>query len=110
MTNKVGRNQNVTDTVNTTTVGINSTTSTTLLAANPDRLWAKVSLDVGGGQAGAFIRDYAAATDNNKAGELIFRTAQGAVSKYVTIVDNVYTGEISAISVSGTINVHVMEG
>lgn len=110
MVAKVGRNINIQDTVVTTTVTVNAATATTLLAANPDRLWAKVCVDAGGGFVEVFIRDYAAATDNIKKGEIISRTNGKIYTVYKTVTDNIYTGEISAISVAGGFDVHVMEG
>lgn len=111
---RIGRNINTTDTVATTSVTINSVTATTLLAANPNRLWAKVSLAAGTLDQQAYIRDYAAATDNIKKGEVIARVTSGNNNLfkplYQTDTDNVYTGEISAIALAGTFTVHIMEG
>lgn len=109
----IGREQNTTDSVTVTTVTINSVTATTLLAANPKRIYAKVSLDSGTNDEEAFIREYAAATDNIQRGELLARITSGNdnlfKSLYATMPDNVYTGEISAISAAGTFDVHVIE-
>ena len=114
MTRMTGRTQNTQDTSTTTTVTINSVTATTILAANSERLYARVSLDSGLADNQCFIREYAAATDNNKAGELLIRITGGndslLKSLYTTFPDNVYTGEISAIAVSGSFDLHIIEG
>ena len=109
MTKKVGNNRNSQDTSVTTTVSINSLTATVLAPANPDRLWVRISLDSGILNQELFVREYPAATDNNKAGELLIREISSNPC-YYTFADNVYTGEISGISYAGTFNVHVTEG
>ena len=73
MTKIVGGNLNTTDETVTTTVTVNSVTAVTLLAANPDRLYARISLDSGVANTEAFIREYPAAADNIKHGELLIR-------------------------------------
>lgn len=114
MTVMNGRNINTTDEVVTTTVTINSVTATTLVADNPDRLWLRISLDSGLADVEAFIREYPAADDNIEHGELLIRNTFATNSLYnplyKTDPDNVYTGEVSAISVLGSFNLHVMEG
>ena len=114
MTSKVGSNRNFQDTTVTTTVGINSVTATTLLAPNPDRLWVRISMDSGITNEQAFVREYPAATDNLKKGEILMRDISSNHSLfkpcYYTFTDNVYTGEISAIAVTGSFNLHITEG
>lgn len=114
MTKKVGNNRNFQDTSVTTTVTVNSLTATVLAPANPDRLWVRISLDSGTLNQEVFVREYPAATDNNKAGELLIREISSNHSLfkpcYYTFADNVYTGEISGIADAGTFNVHVTEG
>ena len=114
MTRMVGSNTNTTDTTTTTTVTINSVTATLLLAADPKRLYARISLDSGAASEECFIREYPAATDNNKAGVLLTRITVGNTnllnSEYVTLAGNIYTGEISAIAVAGSFDLHITEG
>lgn len=109
-----GRNRNATNTTTTTTVEINSVTATTILAANPNRLWARVSLSFGTTSIEAMVREYPAADDNIKQGEIIVRhtSSNDSLFKpvYTTLGDNVYTGELSAISMAGTFNLHITEG
>ena len=114
MAKKIGSNRNVTDETTTATVTINSVTATTILAANADRMYARISLDSGSTNTECFVREYAAATDNNKAGEILVRITSGNDNlykpMYSTMADNVYTGEISAIAVAGTFDLHIIEG
>lgn len=114
MVSKVGNNRNTQDTVVTTTVPVNSLTAVTLAAANPDRLWLRISLDSGLSNTEAFIREYPAADDNIKHGELLIREISSNHSLfnpiYKTDPDNVYTGEVSGIAFAGSFNLHVMEG
>ena len=114
MTKNRGRSINETDTPTTSTVGIDSVTATKILDANPQRIYAIVSLDSGATDIEAFVREYAAATDDNKAGEILSRLTMGALSIYNpiyrTMADNPYKGELSAISVIGSFNLHIIEG
>ena len=114
MTKMIGRNINVTDEVVTTTVEVNSVTATTLAAANPNRLWLRISLDSGLANTEAFIREYPAADDDIKHGELLIREIASNHSLfnpiYKTDPDNVYTGEVSAIAFIGSFDLHIMEG
>lgn len=114
MTKKIAGNINTNDTTTTSTITINSTTATTILAANPERIWARVSLDFGLTSVECMIREYPAATDNIKQGEILVRntTANDSLFKpvYHTFANNVYTGEISAIANTGTFDLKVTEG
>jgi len=114
MTVMNGRNINTNDEVVTTTVTINSVTATTLAADNPNRLWIRISLDSGTTDIEAFIREYPATDDNIKHGEILVRSTSGNNSLfkplYETDPDNVYTGEISALAVLGSFDLHIMEG
>ena len=110
----VGRSINTTNEPVTTTVEINSVTATTILPANSKRIYAIVSLDSGVTDIEAFVREFAAAVNDIKVGEILSRRTMGALSIYKpiyrTMVDNPYTGEISAIAVSGSFNLHIIEG
>lgn len=107
-------NLNHTNDAVTTTVTINSVTATELLPANPNRLYAFVSLDSGLTDIQAFVREYAAATDNIKKGEILARVTVGNNNLYKpmyrTLETTVYRGAISAIAAAGSFNVHVIEG
>ena len=114
MTQSTQRIRNTTDETTTTTVTINSLTATTILAANPKRMYARISLDSGLANTEAFVREYPAGDDNIKHGELLMReiSANHSLFKplYVTLTDNVYTGELSAISMAGSFDLHITEG
>jgi len=114
MTARKDGNVNTNDTPTTTTVLINSVTATTLLAANPKRLWIRVSMDSGITNEQAFVREYPAATDNTKHGELLIRDISSNHSLfkpcYFSMPDNIFTGELSAIAITGSFNLHITEG
>lgn len=114
MTKRLDRVINKTDEPTTTTVTLNDTTAVVLAAANPQRMYLRVSLDSGLDNTEAFVREYPAAQDDLKRGEILMReiSANHSLYKptYYTFTDNVYTGEVSAIAVAGTFDVHVTEG
>jgi len=97
----VGRTTNKTDTA---TVGagiaLNASTSTTALSLNKDRTY--IALTVDGGDV--WIKLQAASADNLKKGT---RLCDGQT--YELPPDNIYTGEISAIAVSGTPDIYPTE-
>lgn len=111
---RMDRVHNSTDEAVTTTVNINSVTATVIAPANPNRMYVRVSLDSGATNTEAFIREYPATTDNLKKGELLMREISSNHSlfkpMYFTFTDNVYTGEISAIAVAGSFDLHITEG
>lgn len=113
MAQEIKRVRNATDTATVTTVEINSVTATTLLSANPRRMYARVYLDPTSDNI-AYVREYPSATDNDKHGDVLVRdtVSNNSIFKgsYSTMPDNVFTGEISAISESGTFNLYVIEG
>lgn len=114
MTQDLRRVRNTTDEPVTTTVTINDTTPVVLAVANPRRMYIRVCLDSGLDNTEAFVREYPATQDDLKRGEILMReiSANHSLYKpmYYTFADNVYTGEISAIAVAGTFDVHVTEG
>ena len=114
MTKSIKRVINTTDEPTTTTVSINSVTATVIAPANPRRMYVRISMDEGVDDNEAFIREYPAGDDNLKRGILLIRDTSSNHSiirlNYATLPDNVYTGEISAISLFGTFNLHVTEG
>ena len=113
MTLKQGGNLNTDSAAITTTVEINDTTATTLVVAKDMRTFLAVSLDSGTSDIEVFVRFYAASTDNDKAGILLTRRLSGNdalfQSQLVMNTNTQYTGEISALSVSGTFDIHITE-
>ena len=113
MTLKQGSNLNTDSVAITTTVEVNDTTSTTLVVANSTRTFLAISLDSGTSNEEVFVRFYAASTDNIKKGIILTRSLSGNDTLFQPhlIMDTVtqYTGEVSAISVSGTFDLHITE-
>lgn len=109
----IGRNQNTNDAATVTTYEINSVTATVISVVNPLRIAFGACLDPGITNVDVFIRLYPAAADNLKRGEVLTRDTFGNSSlfrpSWTTIPDNIYTGEISAISQSGLVTIHVTE-
>lgn len=113
MTLKQGGNLNTDSVATTTTVEINDATATTLVASRPTRIYLAISMNGGSAEELVFLRFYAAATDNIKKGIILKRKVIGATSVNDTLFimdsNSMYTGEISAISESGTFDVHITE-
>ncbi len=108
MTGKtIGRNVNETD-VATVSAGItlNGSTSTLISAANPDRIFFHV--DKNGDEEAIWIKLQPAAQDDDKKGIFLTGTEKGITSWQMS-PDNIYTGEISAISANGSSPVFVTE-
>ena len=108
-----GRNKNTNDTAISTIITINSATATTLVSANPDRLYLEICLFPGTTSIDAFIRMYAAATDNIKQGTVLTRRILGNDNLFrpawIMQPDNIITDEFSAISLSGTFDLLITE-
>jgi hypothetical protein len=113
MTHKIGSNQNTNAVSTVTTITLNNLTATTISAENLDRLALDVCLGAGTANVNIFIRPYAAAVDDLKNGHVLTRYTMGNVSYFMPAwsmrADNIYTGEYSAITDIGTVDVHVME-
>ena len=109
----IGRNVNSNDVATVTTYEINSVTATVISVSNPLRIAFSACLDSDITSVDAFIRLYPAATDNIKRGEVLTRDTFGNSSlfrpSWTMTPDNIYTGEISAISLSGIVFIHVTE-
>lgn len=103
----IGRNVNTngTATVNAG-VALNATTSTTILAANPNRI--AIQINNNSSTQAAWIKLQTAATDNVKKGIFLHKKGDPH-GEWNMVPDNVYTGEISAIADSGTPTVYVTE-
>ena len=113
MTNKIGSNRNLNTDSTVTTITLNSETATTISAENLDRLALDVCLGAGTVDVNIYIRPYAASVDNLKQGHVLTRHTLGNENlfrpEWSMRADNIYTGEYSAITDIGTIDVHVME-
>ena len=102
MTRKIGRNRNSNEAATLSdAIALNATTSTTIQAANAKRIGLKISNP---SNKDVWVKYQAASVDNDMKGEWL---PKNSVHKMDT--DNVYTGEISAISASGTPDVYVTE-
>lgn len=108
-----GGNINRNDEAITEIVEINSTTATKLLDVNSKRMYAAVWLIPDNSNLSVYVRKYPAADDNIKKGAVLTRDTLSNSNLFTplweTKASNVYTGEISAISESGTFNVIVEE-
>ena len=107
MTTQIGRNRNTNDTATVTTgFTLNSTTSTVISAANINRLMFHVNSDFS--DKACWIRLYASSDDNLKRGVFLHEKEKG-VTHWDMPIDNIYTGEISAIAEEGAPIVYVTE-
>lgn len=108
-----GRNINQNNESVVTTVEINSTTATTLVLPNDKRIALSISLDSGTDNIQAFIRLFPASDNNDKKGDLLTRRTFGNESLFESMwrmmADNVFTGEVSAIAVGSSFNLHITE-
>lgn len=107
MTKKIGRNQNTNDESGISSpITLNTTTSTVLAVANPDR----IAFHVGNNDAnaGAWIKLQAASVDNDMKGIFLNRAVRGD-NHWDMSPDNIYTGEISAIANTAPVDVYVTE-
>ncbi len=105
----IGRNQNTTG-IATLPAGItlNSSTSTLLIAANPDRVFFYVGGRPSEGRC--WIKLQATDVDDDKKGILFSGSEEvGSVSQWQMPNDNIYTGEICAIANSGSPELFVVE-
>lgn len=84
-----------------TTITLNSTTTTKILDANPDRLDYTVSNDNG---QSVWVKEQAASVDNLKEGVIVFGRSVGVFDGPC-----IYTGEVSAIAVNGSPTIKVVE-
>ena len=107
MTKKIGRNKNWNDSSVITKVTINATTATKLLDAKSDRMSVTISADndIYPEQfQKVWVREKSASVDNTKEGDLLFPGGSMTMK-----VDNVYTGEVSAISEKRDIDLFITE-
>ncbi len=114
MTDKRGRSTNTNDTASVTTVSINSVSATTVIAANTERMFLNIAIaDVNEPDVAIFIRLFAASVNNNKLGMPLGKFTLGNNNIYKIEwempPDNIYTGEVSAITTLGTTVLNVTE-
>ena len=102
MAKEIGRNTNTTDeSTLSDAIACNATTSTTIQAANEDRIFFAASNP---GNKDGWIKLQAASVDNDKKGIFLPRNGYWEMP-----TDNFYTGEISFIAVSGTPDINTTE-
>jgi hypothetical protein len=110
---KAGRNINSNTSADVSTVTINSVTATTISLPNDDRISFRACLSPDLVDLNVIIRYYPAAQDNLKQGDVLTRATAGNNNLFRPVhkmdKDNVYYGEISAISVNGTHDIYITE-
>ena len=113
MVDRRARNINTASIATQTLVGCNATTSTTLVPANEARSYFSVWLEPDDDFEAVFIKLQAASVDNNKVGIVLYRNTAGdtnlLVPKWEMPTGAIYTGEISAITDSATVDLYVTE-
>ncbi len=114
MAKLIGKNRNTTDETVTNTYTINSNNPVNIAVPNPDRLELRVWLDGGTTNVNVFIREYEASVDSNKAGGVISRRTRNNDAIFYPLWemssnDVIHTGYVSAITDTGSVDVHVVE-
>lgn len=87
-------------------IDLNDSTSVVVAVANPDRLFFR--LDVNGDNQSVWLKLQSASIDNDKKGIYLRRQA-GNNAFWEMPSNSIYTGEICAIAVSGSPDVHITE-
>jgi hypothetical protein len=107
MTLLIGRNRNTNDSSSMSDgIPLDATTTATVAAANPNR----IALHVHNGDSvkGCWVKLQAANVDDDKKG--VFLDVKGSFgSSWDMTLDNIYTGEVSAIADSGSAMLYVTE-
>lgn len=99
------RTTNTNDTVSMTSVALNATTSTKIADAAASNTEARISFTVDNPSSqDVWIKFQAASVDNDKKGYFLPKKSSRNMD-----TDNIYTGEISAIAVSGTPTIYINE-
>ncbi len=107
MAKRIGRNINTDDEATVSSgITLNSTTSTVISVADPNRLFFFV--DNNFSDKASWIKLQAASVDNDKKGIFLNEKEKGKTS-WAMPPDNIYTGEISAIADSGNPIIYVTE-
>lgn len=101
------------DTASTVTMTA-TTTAATVFAANPDRIGFSIALTGGITDVDVYVRYYPAATDNLEQGASVLsrRTSSNDAIYHPTFQmtpGSIYTGEISVIAMSGSVDVVATE-
>ncbi len=109
----VGNNRNFNDVAVTSELVLNDVNATVIAPANDDRIFFEVWLVSGATNVIAHVRLYPAAIDNIKKGVTLIRNTMGNINQFIPLwrmpIDNIYTGEISAIAELGNIDIIVIE-
>lgn len=105
---KITRNRNTNDTATISSpITLNQTTTVKIADANEDRIFFNVSVDCGVVTDCVFIKLQAASTDDDKKGIILATTAAASQNAFKLdwqmTPDNIYTGEISAITKNGAV-------
>lgn len=102
-----GRNKNVNNVANVLDpVAINQTTTVTVLPANDQRMYVQINNN--DSTKDCWIKLQPASQDNDQKGIFMHRRG-GGNDTWQMPTDNIYTGEISAISEDGNANIYVTE-
>jgi len=109
MSQTIGRNINRNETATQATIELNSSTATKIADANLFRTVLEIYIDPGAGNNMIFIKTQAAGVDNLKQGPWLGKDGVIYENFWKMATDNIYTGEVSAISNSGTPTVFVTE-
>ena len=107
MAKTIGRTRNTTDIADVKDgVTLNSTTSTVIAEANPDRIFFFV--DSNFSDKASWVKLQAASVDDNKKGIFLHEKEKGK-NDWKMPPDTIYTGEICAIADSGSPVLYVTE-
>lgn len=102
MVYKLGANRATNDTAVNTTITLNSSTATTIKSANPNRIFFRIDNI---GFQDVILKLQAASVDDIKRTILVSRGG----GFWEMPPDKVYTGEISAITINGSVDVYITE-
>ena len=107
MTQIIGRNRNTNDEADVPDpIVLNITTSVVIAAANPKRTFIRIDND--SNDHGVWVKLQAASVDNTMKG-IYLSKKQFGVTFWEMGFDNIYTGEICAVSETGTPQVYITE-
>ncbi|MEE8207794.1 MAG: hypothetical protein V3T88_02375 [Nitrosomonadaceae bacterium] len=107
MTIRIDRNKNTNDTATmSNAITLNGTTTITIATANPDRNY--ILIHNNSAATACWVKLQAASVDDDKKGIFIDKSVP-TPAEWEMPVDNIYTGEISAISDSGAVDIYVTE-
>lgn len=109
-----GRNINIANEVPHSVVEVNSLTATTLALPRKKRITFSACLEPGFFDVNVIIRYYPAGTDDIKQGrDVLTRRLSGNDNLFnpihIMLPDNIYDGEISAITDIGVVNLFITE-